>query len=60
MALVGVHPSDVPDDEDLCASSVRKPKLVHEQDQDDISDYARSRLLVARALALKRYQEKWA
>lgn len=52
-----VDPLDAPDDEFLCASSVRKPRVV--QDQDDLSEHVRARLLVARLRALKKYQEVW-
>ena len=56
----GTNPYDAPDDEYLCASSVRRPKVVHEPIKDDISDYAKTRLLIARTLAMKKYREKWA
>ena len=52
-----VDPLDAPDDEFLCASSVRKPRVV--QDRDDLSDHVQARLLVARLRALKKYQEVW-
>lgn len=57
-----VDPKDAPDDEYLCSSMIRRPKLVHSKDQDDvpISDYAKTRLLLARHFALKRHRERWA
>lgn len=39
----------------------RRPELVKDIDTDtDLSDYVRTRLLVARLRALKKYQEVWA
>ena len=52
-------PADTPDDEYLCSATARRPKLVHEV-EEDISDYAKTRLMIARELAMKRYREKWA
>lgn len=54
-----VDPVDAPDDEYLCSSTVRRPKVVHVDDNDDISSYAETRLLLARHFAMKRYRERW-
>ena len=55
----GTNPYDAPDDEYLCANSLRRPKIIHDQDNPDeeLSDYVTTRLLIARVLALKRYRE---
>lgn len=56
--LQGGDPYNSPDDEYLCASSVRRPKII--KNTEDISDYAMARLSIARMLALKKYRENWA
>ena len=58
----GTSPYTAPDDEDLCASSVRKPKVPRfkpdlDADSEELSDYVKTRLLIARVLAMKKYQE---
>jgi hypothetical protein len=61
--LYGTDPYDAPDDEYLCASSVRKPKVVEpkptdaDDDDEELSDYVKTRLLVARVRAMQRYRE---
>jgi hypothetical protein len=58
--LQGTDPYDAPDDEFLCASSARKPKVVDPKPADDdeeLSDYVKTRLLVARAKAMQKYRE---
>jgi hypothetical protein len=55
-----VDPVDAPDDEYLCSTVGRRPKVVHEDvDSEPISSYAETRLLLARHFAMKRYQETW-
>jgi hypothetical protein len=57
----GLVPSEVLiDDEDLI-SSTRRPRVVHDQinDDDELSDYVKARLLTARILAMKKYHEIW-
>jgi hypothetical protein len=56
--LAGADPADVVDDEDLIFGRRKDLKLDAEQDQD-ISDYAKTRLLIARIRALEKYREKW-
>jgi len=58
--LQGTDPYDAPDDDFLCASSARKPKVVKPEPADDneeLSDYVTVRLAVARARAMQRYRE---
>lgn len=57
--LQGTNPYEAPDDEYLCSSTSRRPKIVHEQvnPDEELSDYVTTRLLIARVLALKRYRE---
>jgi hypothetical protein len=60
--LRGVDPTLIEvDDEALCCA-YRKVKIVHDQPEDDeeLSDYASTRLQLARYFAIKKYQEKWA
>lgn len=55
-----VDPLDAPDDEFLCSSTSRRPKVVHVQnwnDDDPISSYAETRLLLARHFAVKRHRD---
>ena len=59
--LQGTNPYDAPDDEFLCSSTSRRPKVtppppVDELD-DKLSDYVQVRLAVARARAMARYRE---
>jgi len=39
----------------------RRPNIVYEEsfDEDDISDYVKWRLFLARQLALLKYKQKW-
>ena len=55
----GTNPYDAPDDDFLCSSSARRPKVAPPTDQsdDDVSDYVAVRLAVARARAMARYRE---
>jgi hypothetical protein len=44
--------------------SYRRPTVIEneqiiEPDTDDLSDYVKDRLLIARCLALRKYEEKW-
>ena len=57
--LQGTDPYDAPDDEFLCSSTSRRPKVVSPTDQsdDELSTYVRVRLAVARARAMDRYRE---
>ena len=58
--LQGTNPYDAPDDEFLCSSSARRPKVApptDSVDDDDVSDYVSVRLAVARARAMARYRE---
>ena len=58
--LQGTDPYDAPDDEFLCASSARKPKVINFEpvdDDEELSDYVKTRLLVARARAMQKYRE---
>ena len=56
-----VNPIDAPDDEYLCSTVARRLKVVHEPVEDEsISSYAETRLLLARHFAMKRYRERWA
>lgn len=56
--LNGLDPKDVDfDDEALCTKKHR-PKLVKNPDTtDDVSDYVKIRLMIARVKALQKYQE---
>ena len=57
--LQGSNPYDAPDDEYLCSSIARKPRLIQFQpdSDDELSDYVKTRLLIARVRAIKKYQE---
>ncbi len=59
--LAGADPVDTVDDEDLYALWRRQwvPKFEPDFDSDDeeLSDYVKTRLLIARLLAMKKYQE---
>jgi len=57
--LQGTNPYDAPDDDFLCSSSARRPKVASLPDpvDDDVSDYVAVRLAVARARAMARYRE---
>jgi hypothetical protein len=61
--LAGLDPADVTEDEDLYTFWRRQwvPKFEPDFDSDDeeLSDYVKTRLLIARTLAMKKYQEKW-
>jgi hypothetical protein len=55
----GTDPYDAPDDDFLCSSSARRPKVAPPTDSvdDELSDYVQVRLAVARARAMARYRE---
>ena len=57
--LQGTNPYDAPDDDFLCSSSARRPKVTPPTDQpdDELSAYVQVRLAVARARAMARYRE---
>jgi hypothetical protein len=58
--LQGTNPYDAPDDDFLCASSARKPKVVNPNlvdDDEELSEYVTIRLMVARARAMQKYRE---
>jgi hypothetical protein len=58
--LQGTNPYDAPDDEFICSSSARRPKVVApptDQPDDELSAYVQVRLAVARARAMARYRE---
>ena len=57
--LQGTNPYDAPDDEFLCSSTSRRPKVVSPTDpsDDELSEYVQVRLAVARARAMARYRE---
>ena len=58
--LQGTNPYDAPDDDYICSGPARRPKVtpppVDDLD-DELSDYVRVRLAVARARAMARYRE---
>ena len=55
--MQGTSPYDAPDDEYLCSSIARKPRLIQFQpdldDDEELSDYVKTRLLIARVRAIK-------
>ena len=59
--LQGTNPYDAPDDEFLCSSAARKPRVQPFQpdldDDEELSDYVKTRLLIARIRALEKYRE---
>jgi len=58
--LQGTNPYDAPDDEFLCSSLARKPRVQPfqpELDDEELSDYVKIRLLIARVRALEKYRE---
>ena len=59
--LQGTNPYDAPDDEFLCSSLARKPRVQPFQpeldDDEELSDYVKTRLLIARIRALEKYRE---
>jgi hypothetical protein len=59
--LQGTNPYDAPDDEFLCSSLARKPRVPPFQpdldDDEELSDYVKTRLLIARVRALEKYRE---
>jgi hypothetical protein len=58
--LQGTDPYDAPDDDYICSSSARRPKVATSQPDDlddELSEYVQVRLAVARARAMARYRE---
>ena len=55
----GTDPYDAPDDDYICSSSARRPKVVQPPPDadDELSPYVQVRLAVARARAMQRYRE---
>lgn len=56
----GTDPYDAPDDDFLCSSSARRPKVTPppvDDSDEELSPYVQVRLAVARARALSRYRE---
>jgi hypothetical protein len=39
--------------------TIIKDEQIIESDTDDLSDYVKDRLFIARCLALRKYEEKW-
>ena len=55
-----VNPVDAPDDEYIINTPARRPKVIQEEvDDEPISSYAETRLLLARHFAMKKYRETW-
>jgi len=57
--LQGTDPYDAPDDDYICSSTARRPKVAPPTDppDDELSEYVQVRLAVARARAMARYRE---
>jgi hypothetical protein len=57
--LQGTDPYDAPDDDYICSSTARRPKVAPPTDpsDDELSEYVRVRLAVARDRAMARYRE---
>lgn len=56
----GTDPYDAPDDDYICSTIARRPKVAQPQadePDDELSDYVTVRLAVARARAMSRYRE---
>jgi hypothetical protein len=61
--LQGTDPYDAPDDDYICSSSARRPKVATSQPDDlddELSEYVQVRLAVARARAMARYRQLYA
>lgn len=59
----GTDPYDAPDDDYICSSSARRPKVATSQSDDlddELSEYVLVRLAVARARAMARYRQLYA
>jgi len=50
-------PNEIDDGE--LAPFYRRPKLIPDSESDQLSDFAQTRLLIARARALAKYRETW-
>ena len=55
--FAGKNPWDAVDDEDIVDQRRYRSRLEKEIDSDELSDYVRTRLLVARTRALKKFVE---
>ena len=55
--FAGQNPWDAVDDEDIVDQRRYRSRLEKEIDSDELSDYVRTRLLVARTRALKKFVE---
>ena len=56
----GTDPYDAPDDDYICSSAARRPKVAPSQvdkSDDELSDYVQVRLAVARARAMQKYRQ---
>ena len=53
--FANLNPADVVDDEDLIPQKRYRSRLEQEIDENDISDYAKTRLFLARNLAIQKY-----
>lgn len=56
--LQGTDPYDAPDDDYICSGIARRPKVAKPVDplDDELSDYVKIRLAVARARAMQKYK----
>ena len=58
----GLDPSNLPDDDYLIANLINRPPRVTKNsynDDEELSDYIKFRLFLARELAIRKYNEKW-
>lgn len=58
--LQGTDPYDAPDDDYICSGTARRPKVVSPKpadSDDELSDYVKTRLLIARVRAMQKYRE---
>lgn len=56
----GTNPYDAPDDDYICSSLARRPRLAaprEDESDEELSDYVQVRLALARARAMQRYRE---
>jgi len=57
LVMTDEDPNEIDDGE--LAPFYRRPKLIPDHDSDQLSDFAQTRLLIARARALAKYRETW-
>lgn len=57
LVMTDEDPNEIDDGE--LAPFYRRPKLIPEHDSNELSDFAQTRLLIARARALAKYRETW-